>query len=52
MCVSQLDSNGLNAEMDEDTRTDLVDKKVFEIGQKGEKPLAMGFRDYSVEEFD
>lgn len=49
MCVQQLDSNGMEAGFD---GQDLLDNKIQEIGQRGQKPIVMCYRDFSAEEFD
>lgn len=49
MCVQQLDSNGMDAGFD---AQDLLDNKIHEIGQRGQKPIVMAFRDFDTGEFD
>mmetsp|Transcript_65509 Transcript_65509/g.90553 ORF Transcript_65509/g.90553 Transcript_65509/m.90553 type:complete len:194 (-) Transcript_65509:1187-1768(-) len=49
MCVQQLDSNGMDAGFD---GQDLLDNKIHEIGQRGQKPIVMCYRDFDAGEFD
>jgi len=40
------------AELDQNAQLNLLENTIREIGQKGEKPLVMGFRDFNADEFD